>query len=96
MSRARSESMPPHRKPDVVAIVVSLLMGLLSLTKAWLFFLIGPALLIAVPLLFGVRSRAKRLRALGRATPATSRLATAQLIGLLVAYVCIPGYGDAS
>jgi len=96
LSRARFEPMqPPHRR-DVLSIVVSLVMAFLSLTKAWLFFLAGPALLVAVPLLFGVRSRAKSLRELGRASPATSRLAAAQLIGLLVAYVCLPGYGDAS
>ena len=96
MSRARFEpTQSPHRR-DVVAIVLSLVMAFLSLTKAWLFFLAGPALLVAVPLLFGVRSRAESLRVLGRASPETSRLATAQLIGLLVAYVCLPGYGDAS
>jgi hypothetical protein len=88
--------MQPHRKRDVLAIFVSLVMAFLSLTKGWLFFMAGPALLIAVPLLFGVRSRAERLRALGRATPSTSHLARAQLIGLLVAYVCLPGYGDTS
>ena len=80
----------------MLAIVASLVMAFLSLTKGWLFFLAGPALLIAIPLLFGVRSRAESLRVLGRATPATSRLATAQLISLLVAYVCVPGYGDTS
>lgn len=80
----------------MVAIVMSLFMGFLSLTKAWLFFITGPALFIAVPLLFGVRSRVVQLRVLGKLSPEASRLATAQLIGLLVAYVCVPGYGDTS
>jgi len=71
-------------------------MAYLSLTKAWLFFLVGPALLIAIPLLFSVRSRAEELRVLGRLSPEASRLATAQFIGLLVAYVCLPGFGDTS
>jgi hypothetical protein len=79
-----------------VAIVAALVMGLLSPTKGWLFFLAAPALLVAIPLLFGVRSRVERLRELGKSTQATSRLATAQLTGLLVAYVCVPGYGDSS
>jgi hypothetical protein len=80
----------------VLAIVASLVMAFLSLTKAWLFFLTGPALLIAIPLLFGVRSRAERLRALGRLSLAASRLAVAVQIGLFVAYVCVPGFGDTS
>jgi len=96
MSAAREESMRPRRRRDVLAIILSVVMAFLSLTKAWLFFVAGPALLVAIPLLFIVRSRAESLRVLGRATPATSRLATAQLIGLLVAYVCAPGYGDSS
>jgi len=96
MSAAREESMRPRRRRDVLAIILSVVMAFLSLTKAWLFFVAGPALLVAIPLLFIVRSRAESLRVLGRATPATSRLATAQLIGLLVAYVCAPGYGDTS
>ena len=96
MSRSRLESSLPRHRPDVLAIVVSLALAFLSLTKGWLFFLTGPALLVAIPLLFGVRSRAERLRVLSRTTPATSRLATAQLIGLLIAYVCVPGYGDTS
>lgn len=80
----------------MLAIVASLVMAFLSLTKAWLFFLTGPALLIAIPLLFGVRSRAERLRALGRLSLAASRLAVAVQIGLFVAYVCVPGFGDTS
>jgi hypothetical protein len=96
MSKGRPDSQPHCHRRDFVAIVAALVMGFLSLTKAWLFFLTGPALLVAIPLLFGVRSRAERLRALGKSSPATSRLATAQLTGLLVAYVCVPGYGDTS
>jgi len=96
MSAAREESMRPRRRRDVLAIILSVVMAFLSLTKAWLFFVAGPALFVAIPLLFIVRSRAESLRVLGRATPATSRLATAQLIGLLVAYLCAPGYGDSS
>jgi hypothetical protein len=80
----------------VLAIVASLVMAFLSLTKAWLFFLTGPALLIAIPLLFGVRSRAERLRVLGRLSLGTSRLAAAVQIGLFVAYACVPGFGDTS
>lgn len=80
----------------MIAIVVSLLMAFLSITKAWLFFLMGPALFIAIPLLFIVRSRAEQLRVLGQLSPEASRLASAQLIGLLVAYLCVPGYGDTS
>jgi hypothetical protein len=96
MSGDRTHSPHPRRRHDVLAIVLSVLMAFLSLTKAWLFFLMGPALLVAIPLLFVVRSRVEQLRVLGRLTPEASRLATAQLIGLLVAYVCVPGYGDTS
>jgi hypothetical protein len=80
----------------VLAIIASLVMAFLSLTKAWLFFLAGPALLIAIPLLFVVRSRAERLRVLGRLSVAASRFAAAVQIGLFVAYVCVPGFGDTS
>ena len=52
MSRASNESMHPARRRDVLAIVVSVVMAFLSLTKAWLFFLTAPALLVAIPLLF--------------------------------------------
>ena len=96
MSGDRTHPPQPRRRHDVLAIVLSVLMAFLSLTKAWLFFLTGPALLVAIPLLFGVRSRVEQLRVQGRLTPEASRLATAQLIGLLVAYVCVPGYGDTS
>jgi hypothetical protein len=87
---------PYRRRRDVVAIVAAAVMGFESITKGWLIFLAVPALLVAIPMLFGVRSRAERLRVMGRLSPSASRLATAQLIGLLVAYLCVPGYGDTS
>jgi hypothetical protein len=43
MSGARDEAIHPARRRDVIAIIVSLVMVFLSVTKAWLFFLTGPA-----------------------------------------------------
>ena len=96
MSKGSLEAVRPRRKHDVFAIVLSLVLPFVSLTKAWLFFLAAPALLIALPLLFVVRSRAEQLRVLGRSSPRSVGLARAQLIGLLVAYGCLPGFGDTS
>ena len=81
-----------RRNPLV--ILALLVMGFEAITKGWLSLLAIPSLFVAIPLLVVVQSGAAKLLERGHDPRSISRIATAQLFGLLAAYACLPGVGD--